>query len=336
MGNAIAYKVEDRSILLPYYKRFCVEPTLRLIPDRVNPNTITHLGHLACFSGIALLVGTHATRGWPFLAAMALLQFYNWCDNADGAHARRTGQCSVLGEFLDHGLDVLNTTYIGLMTIYALGSSPEYAVILACLIPGAASMVCWEQVETGVFRVGLLNQIESVMVLSATMVVAAVFGADALRHVHVGPLTVWQFMHLWPIATILFGMGHGMYRVHRAGASVAPALAFLTAHSAVLYMGVTHRASTLVAVALAVAVNVFFGVRMLSQRFRGERSRVEPLFVVGALGVMTVCGLPSLGFSLAPETGAALTIAACTVYGLSSIREARAGLATLAQRDVRR
>ena len=44
MEKALVYKADDRSILLPYYKRFCVEPTLPFIPDalkeRFDPDKI--------------------------------------------------------------------------------------------------------------------------------------------------------------------------------------------------------------------------------------------------------------------------------------------------------
>ena len=82
------YKVVDRSILLPFYRRFFVDPVLPLLPARLNPNTITHVGHLINFGGTVLLLALWPKRGWPFLTAMVLLQVYMWCDNADGAHAR--------------------------------------------------------------------------------------------------------------------------------------------------------------------------------------------------------------------------------------------------------
>ena len=37
-------------------------------------------------------------------------------------------------------------------------------------IPAAAAVTCWEQTQTGVYRLGLLNQIESVFVLSVAMI----------------------------------------------------------------------------------------------------------------------------------------------------------------------
>src|SRR5438094_8262042 len=99
MGEAgLEYRVEDRSVLLPLYRRLLVTPTLRFIPSRVHPNSITHAGHLLCLLGAATVVCMGTSSGWPFVVAAIGVQLYNWCDNADGAHARRTGQCSAMGE----------------------------------------------------------------------------------------------------------------------------------------------------------------------------------------------------------------------------------------------
>lgn len=329
MSEAPVYRADDRSLLLPFYKRWMVEPTLPYIPTRVHPNSITHTGHLLCFVAAALLVAANARRGWVFFAAMVLLQAYNWCDNADGAHARRTRQSSATGEFLDHGLDLLNTTYIAVMTIYVLGSSPEYTVMLAMLIPGAAAMTCWEQTETGVFRMGLLNQIESVAVLSLTMVVTGIYGTEVWRQMHVGPVSLWQALHLWPIATILFGKVRSLQRVASVDRPIAPALAFLAAQVAIAIAGVGGDISTLSAVALTTGVNLYFGARMLSLRLRAERSPVDPIFLVTAALIGAIPLLRVAGVAVDPGFVVALTAVVVTVLALSSMRYVRAGFASL-------
>lgn len=329
MAKAPVYEADDRSLLLPHYKRWLVEPTLRFIPARVHPNVITHAGHLFNLAAIVLLVALRPSRGWIFLASMALLQFYCWADNADGAHARRTKQSSAFGEFLDHGLDVLNTTYIGLMTIYTLGSGPGYAIALAILIPGAAATTCWEQTETGVFRMGLLNQIESIVVLSATMVVSGIYGTHIWRELHLGPVTAYDFFHLWPIATISFGMLRSIARVYAAKRSIAPELAFLGIHGLIAATALTHAVPTVVAVAFAVAVNIFYGMRMLSLRLQGGHARVEALFVIGSVALTMVLLGAATGHTLDSPLGAALAVGACVIYGFSSLQQARDGVITL-------
>jgi phosphatidylglycerophosphate synthase len=329
MEKALVYKADDRSILLPYYKRFCVEPTLPFIPAKLHPNVITHFGHVVNLIAVAMLVAMRPRHGWVFIASMLLLQVYNWADNADGAHARRTRQSSAFGEFLDHGLDVLNTTYIGLMTVLAIDSSHEWAILLTIIIPGAASLTYWEQAETGIFRLGLLNQIESVMVLSFIMVIDAVLGVDVLHRVAIGPVTAWHFLHVWPLITILFGMARGVQRVHAAKRPVSPALAFLGLHAMIFAAGWLHLLSTLAAVSIAVAVNVFWGARMLSRRLAGESPRVEPALLVGLVAMAGYMAFRSAGHALTNEQGAALAALVCGSYAVCSVNAARAGIASL-------
>lgn len=329
MGKAPVYKADDRSLLLPYYKRFVIEPSLSLIPSRVHPNTITHAGHLLNFLGAALLVGLRPQAGWVFVASLLLVQLYNWADNADGAHARRTKQSSAYGEFLDHGLDSLNTTYIGIMTVYALGSSPLWTVAIMILIPGAGAMTYWEQSETGVFRLGLLNQVESLFVLSSVMAVDAIFGTGVWHQIKIGPLTAWDFFHLWPALTISFGKLRNLQRVHQAGRPIAPALAFLGLHALIFTAAYTHAVSTFVAVAFTVAVNLFWSARMLSLRFQNKPPRVEPMLMMGVFGMALYLAWRASGRSLEPSMGVALAALTCVVYGIFSLREARDGIASI-------
>lgn len=329
MSAAPVYRADDRSLLLPYYKRWLVEPTLPFIPARVHPNTITHSGHLLCLGAAALLVATNPRRGWAFIASLLMLHAYNWCDNADGSHARRTRQSSATGEFLDHGLDLLNTTYIAIITIYALGSSPEYTVLLALLIPGAAAVTCWEQTETGVFRMGLLSQIESVAVLTVVMGISAVYGTDFFRHVHLGPVTLWQALHLWPIATILFGQVRALQRVSSAERPIAPALAFLASQVAIGAAGVRGDVTPVTAVALATGVNLYFGARMLSLRLRSEHAPVDPLFLVTTVLVGAIPLARLVGVQLDSTFTVALPAMVVVVLALSSMRHVRAGFACL-------
>jgi len=331
MGKGIVYTADDRSLLLPWYKRFLVEPTLPFIPARVHPNTITHTGHLLCLAAIALLVAGQPTRGWMFIASMVLVQVYMWCDNADGAHARRTKQSSATGEFLDHGLDLLNTTYIGLMTAFALGSSPAHLVMWAILVPGAAALTCWEQTETGVFRIGLLNQIESVTVLSFTMVVSAVYGNGVWRTIHLGPITAYDFFHYWPAVTILFGEVRRLWRVRGVGHAVAPALAFLALQSTVALVYSLGHISAVVAAGFAIVATLFLGLRALSLRLQSTTNRVEPLFLVGIVGLLGYAGACRAGMSCSHSAGVALAVLSLGVCSLFSVNEARLSLNNLAR-----
>ena len=324
----LVYKVEDRSILLPFYRRFLVDPLLPYLPAKLNPNTITHAGHLLNLGGTVLLLALWPKSGWPFVLAMVTLQLYTWCDNADGAHARRTNQCSALGEFLDHGLDSLNTVYMAYLAAIALGVPPAWWVALALVIPGAGAVTYWEQTQTGVFRLGLLNQLESVSVLSIVLVLSAFVGNSMWEQVAIYGFTLQRAILLWSAGTILFGMVRGMHRVAtRDGlAAVAPVLALLAFGVAIAFAASTSAITTVTGVILATCGNVYFCARMLSLRLYKKPPRVEAVLVVFTAALLLMIVWSHLGHRQSGLAGPALAMLACAVFGAQAIQDTRSSI----------
>lgn len=332
---APVYKAEDRSLLLPYYKRFLVEPSLPFIPARVHPNTITHVGHLICLASAALLLALKPTRGWPFIVSMLLLQLYCWCDNADGAHARRTRQSSALGEFLDHGLDILNTVYIAILTAVTMGTSPVWTVAMVLMIPAAASITMWEQSQTGVFRLGLLNQIESIQVLSFAMIGTALFGTEWWKTVGVGPVTLYLFFMWWPTTTMLTGKLHGLWRVFKTGAPLWPALVFLALQGTILAAAALGHLSVLVACAFVTVANVYFGVRMLVSRLHGELPRVDRPLVAALVGALALVAWRTAGLNVNHDFGVVAAVGVCGLFAVLSALDTRQGVQVIERVEAR-
>jgi phosphatidylglycerophosphate synthase len=325
-SGTLLYQVDDRSILLPYYRRFIVDPLLPFIPARVSPNAITHAGHLLNFAGTALLVGLWPDRGWPFLVAMVLLQLYLWCDNADGAHARRTGQCSPFGEFLDHGLDQLNTVYIGYLTAMGLGVPALWWVVLALVIPGAGAVTYWEQSQTGIFRLGLLNQVESLLVHSTALTQSAVFGRYEWTGWSLfGVVTLEKAILLWTTSTILFGVARSMVRVAlvRGIAAVLPIVSLLAFGGAIVLAVHAGAVSAIAGVTLATAANVYFGMRMLANRLHGETPRLGGVLVAGTAVLVGLAASSRAGLAPSPLVGPALAAIGCGVLGVHAIGDTR-------------
>jgi phosphatidylglycerophosphate synthase len=316
----LEYRVEDRSILLPFYRRAVIAPLLPHIPARISPNAITWAGHFVHLAGVALLLALRPRRGAVFFVAAVTLQVYVWCDNADGGHARRTGQCSPRGEFLDHGLDTLSVVYIALLTCLALGVSPGWYVALTLVIPTAASVTYWEQSHTGTFHLGLLNQIESTVLLGAMLCLAGFYGDDFSVRLALGGVTLRGALCAWTVVQIAVGIARGMLRTARvdrtAFVSIAPLGAFDVAVAAAAAGGALP---VTWAVAAGIAGNVFFGLRMLVRRLGQERPQAEALTLVGAA---------ALGLAAVAGRGFAVPIAAalCAVYAVAAGLDFREGL----------
>lgn len=329
-----AYKVEDRSILLPYYRRWLVDPILPHLPASLSPNTITHAGHLINLAGTTLLIAIWPKSGWAFVVATILLQLYLWCDNADGAHARRTGQCSTYGEYLDHGLDGVNTVYIAYLTAMALGAPPLWWVVIVLLIPGAGAAAYWEQSQTGVFRLGLLNQIESLTVLSIALMGSAIFGTQVWEQVAVGGITLRLAILTWSLATIAFGIVRGMMRVAKDDlAAVLPVLALIVFGATVAGAAAVGAISTVAAVTIATAINVYFALRMLALRLRKISPRVDMAVVLGAVVLGGLIAWKLSGGIVSPHAGTALATLACAVFGGQAVLDARDGLQRLVRME---
>lgn len=328
-GSGLVYTVRDRSILLPYYKRLVVEPTLKLVPNKVDPNHITHAGHLINLAGIATLIAAGpllaAGAKWPLFVAIATLQIYNWCDNADGAHARRTGRSSALGELLDHGLDMLNTTYIAFAAAIAIGAPPLWWTAIAVVVPAACAVTYWEQAETGLFSLGILNQVESVMVLTLILLATALGGYGIWDRLAIGPVTLRHLLMGFVVVQATGGVLHNVWRVaQRKGAStivrVAPLLAF---DVAVMIAALTGALAPVAAVVVATSGNVFFGLRNLAQRTAGALPKHETGVIVGAVMVAALVVWKVTGHAVGYAWDVTATVSAATFFGVLAVANAR-------------
>jgi hypothetical protein len=238
-----------------------------------------------------------------------------------------------MGELLDHGLDMLNTTYIAYIAAIAIGAPPLWWTALALVVPAACAITYWEQAETGLFSLGMLNQIESVTMLTLVLTVTAVFGVPIWDRVHVGPVTARLVMMGFVCATASVGILHNLWRVARTkGASslvrVAPMIAF---DVAVLVAAATGALSTVAAVTVGTAGNVFFGLRSLAMRTAGERPRVEAGVVVGAVLVIGLLLWKLTGHEAGYAIDVTASVAATFFFGVLAVANARD-----ARREVKR
>src|SRR5262249_44074128 len=158
---------------------------------------------------------------------------------------------------------------IGYLTALSLGAPPIWWVVLALIIPGAGAVTYWEQSQTGVFRLGLLNQVESLTVLSIALTLSAIFGNHGWTQWElVWGITLQKFMLVWSTSTIVFGMVRAMGRVasERGALAVLPIVGLLAFGGALVLAIGFGVLSSVAGVTLATGANVYVGMRMLANR----------------------------------------------------------------------
>ena len=105
------YQVEVNSPFEPWVKAKVCEPILALMPESVHPNTISIVTHFLCwvtaFLGFLSVHVEPRARAAALVGAGVCLLMSMIGDHLDGMQARRTNQCSRLGEVIDHWLDAL-------------------------------------------------------------------------------------------------------------------------------------------------------------------------------------------------------------------------------------
>jgi hypothetical protein len=211
-------------------------------------------------------------------------------------------------------------------------------VVIALIIPGAGAVTYWEQSQTGVFRLGLLNQVESLTVLSIALTVSAIFGTSVWTKVSLfGIVDLQHAMLIWTASTILFGKARSMWRVGaaRGVAAVLPIACLLTFGGAIVGATALGVVNTLTAVALCTGANVYFGMRMLSHRLHGESPRIEGALVGGTLALIALMGSRQLGYALSPLAGPLLAAVVCGTFGLYAIGDTRRSIVHLATTSAR-
>lgn len=173
------YQVRDNSILTPPLKRFFWGPIIPRIPDHFSANTLTIMGTVLSASAYAMTALVPATR--VTCAVAALLVFaYLTLDNLDGAHARRTGTSSPLGEFLDHWLDSLNLSFLFAGCIHTWQITDDRAVIVMMVAVLSYTMTFWEQKVAGRIHMAMVGNVEGIVAVVLFYVLGAIFGPETL------------------------------------------------------------------------------------------------------------------------------------------------------------
>lgn len=190
MSNPISYRVDDQELLLDFYRKALWNRMVPHIPRRITPNQLTLMGQ-ACALGAAACsaVASHGGPGWLLVLSSFLLLAYLTFDNLDGAHARRTGQTSHLGEFLDHGLDGLASTAVLLIMCIILQITGVMFAAICSLAAIGFAFLFWEQFRTGLLVIPRVSSTEGVTLLMVIQIIMAFAGTPDWIHFSVDSIT---------------------------------------------------------------------------------------------------------------------------------------------------
>lgn len=319
------YHVEDRSLLLGVYKRVLWDRLTVALPRRLSPNVLTIASQLmAVLAAVSCaLARTETSSSKAHASVLCVLSAVGFLgaltlDNIDGAHARRTGQCSKLGEFLDHGLDGVTATATLLTTGFLLHVDGPMLVVLCALGAVAFSTVFWEQFRTGILRLPKVSPTEGLTLIAAWQLAVAAFGDRPWLHFSftqwtVGTVAVALFVliHVLAVAT-------PMRRAKKLGfgsAELVPLFVF-----AALQIGFALRGAQALVPAITVGLSAAdVTSHLLMIRHQSKRGPVlPPGLYLAALPFLLELVIPM------PTLWASLSLAIVVVtYGFRVIRHGR-------------
>lgn len=216
------YRVDDQELLLGFYKKLLWDRMVPRIPARVTPNTLTIVGQiLAVLSALAAAaaVAHNGVGGQPvfFIVSAFCMVAYLTFDNIDGAHARRTGQSSVLGEFLDHGLDGVASGSILIVTCLVLHLDGIMMAILCTLGAIGFASLFWEQFRTGILIIPKFSTTEGITVLAIWEIMVAIFGEPEWLHFSVTHITAGTIVIAAVCLAYSVALGPPFVRAAKAG-----------------------------------------------------------------------------------------------------------------------
>ena len=169
------------NFLSPYYAKL-----INIFPRTIAPNTITIIGLLFSISSLVLVCLTDPTLSgkaptWVYLYASFANIMYTILDCLDGKQARRLNASSPLGQMFDHGCDSLNSTFILMITISALGLGQDFICPYMFSFPMgvfASAQLC--EYFSGILYCGtsFVGVTELLLFISFTYLISGLYGTS--------------------------------------------------------------------------------------------------------------------------------------------------------------
>ncbi|QQR90502.1 MAG: CDP-alcohol phosphatidyltransferase family protein [Myxococcales bacterium] len=175
------YRVEDRSLLLPFFRQFFWRPILQFIPKTISPNVLTICGNsFAWFSFLLIVLAPNSSK-LVFLVSGLCIAAYITIDNLDGEHARRTDRASKLGEFLDHWFDNYSAALCVFGFALMLDLSQGFTLLGVGTVCWVSMITFWEHLRRGEVVLGFVGNIEAMTSIILTYASALIFGVETIN-----------------------------------------------------------------------------------------------------------------------------------------------------------
>lgn len=289
-----AYQVEDRELLLGFYKKAFWNRLVPRIPAHITPNTLTIAGQVLAVAG-AVTCGA-ATFGYPILYLLSAMMFvaYLTFDNIDGPHARATGQTSPLGEFLDHGLDGMASASVLLATCFMLHVDGVTMGLMCAIGALGFCIVFWEQFRTGLLVIPRVSSTEGVTLLSLALTVMAIGGEPSWLRFSTDSITVGTLL----VVAMLIGYAAAcvppIARAWQKGVrpwDLIPVIAVLGAQVAFAALG----AKAILPAVGAGLIGADITCRIIIHRHRGEAGHIlSPVSWLATLPLVIAAAAPGV------------------------------------------
>jgi len=186
------YKVKDLSLLTPYFTKFIVDPLMKFVPWRLPANIITILSNSCILAALILIILTGSVKNiFQFLVPL-LIMAYATGDFIDGKQARRTGTSSILGEFLDHFLDIFANGILMtmLLTIYEV-TNPALIALYFTISYITLSNMYFEQHNNNILFFEKLGPFETIILFTSLITLGLIssvkhfFMADIIANISI-------------------------------------------------------------------------------------------------------------------------------------------------------
>ncbi|KAL5368928.1 putative amino alcohol phosphotransferase [Cryptosporidium parvum] len=165
------------------------------LPKYLSPNLLTIIGLISISTSFIMLISIGENSKKLYFVSAALWFLYGIIDNLDGKQARRLGVSSNSGEFIDHAIDSVVTSFVGLAFQYMHNRYLELDLLVVLSYQLPFYFACWFHFKYGKLIIG--NSVSK----------TPYFTVDELNLVFVPLFILFEYLFpgLWNLDIPLYG-----------------------------------------------------------------------------------------------------------------------------------